>query len=92
MTFSVCKLSGSAILYWNFTIASDVKKIGMSLLVLIFRGAYRFHPIVVLNEIELFQLPVGYFPLVRLSDLYSCCVSVTGIRPKTNYKKTNQII
>ena len=43
--------------------------------------AYRFHPIVVLNEIELFQLPVGYFPFVLLSDLYSCCVSVNGIRP-----------
>ncbi len=28
VTFSVFKLSGSAILYWNFTIASDVKKIG----------------------------------------------------------------
>jgi len=51
VTFSVCKLSGSAILYWNFTIASDVKKIGMSL-VLIFRGRIDFTPIVVLNQIE----------------------------------------
>ena len=33
----------------------------------------RFSPlIVVLDEIELFQLPLGYFPLVRLSDLYNC--------------------
>jgi hypothetical protein len=38
-------------------------------------------PIVVLDEIELFQLLLGYFPLARLSDLYNCCVYVTGIRP-----------